>query len=110
MGKLVKYQAKNLLEVKAIVESFEESGILITQAKVSLQTIGLATQFLKIKDQYKHLVKLIVIMESAKYTIKEVPVVQATQELDFGEDTCSINHYIKNRMPNKDISKIINMK
>ena len=36
------YQAKNLPEVKAIVESFVSSGILVTQAKVSLQKSGLA--------------------------------------------------------------------
>ena len=46
-------------------------------------------------------------MESAKYTIKEA--VQAIQELDFGEDTCNINQYIKKRMQNSDISEIINM-
>ena len=34
---------------------------------------------------------------------------QAIQELDFGEDTCSINQYIKKRMQNNDISEIINM-
>ena len=31
------YYAKHLPEVKAIVESFVDSGILVTQAKVSLQ-------------------------------------------------------------------------
>ena len=36
---------------------------------------------------------MIVKMESVKYTIKEA--VQAIQELDFGEDTCNINQYIK---------------
>ena len=44
-------------------------------------------------------------MESAKYNIKEG--VQAIQELDFGEDTCNINQYIKKRMQNNDISEII---
>ena len=44
-------------------------------------------------------------MESGKYTIKEA--VQAVQELDFGEDTCNINQYIKKRMQNNDISEII---
>ena len=99
--------AKNLPEVEAIVESFVGSGILVTQAKVSLQKSGLAGQLLKIKDQYECLVKLIEKMESAKYTIKEV--VQAIQELDFGEDTCKINQYTKKRMQNNDISEIINM-
>ena len=87
------YCAKTLPKVKAVVESFVGSGILITQAKVSLQKSGLAGQLLKIKNQYECLVKLIEKMESAKYTIKEA--VQAIQELDFGEDTCNINQYIK---------------
>ena len=34
---------------------------------------------------------------------------QAIQELDFGEDTCNINQYIKIRMQNNDISEIINI-
>ena len=72
--------------MKAIVESFLDSGIFITQAKVSLQKSGLAGQLLEIKDQYEYLVKLIEKTKSAKYTIKEV--VQAIQEINFGEDTC----------------------
>ena len=84
--------AKNLPEVKAIVESFLGSGILITQAKICLQKSGLAGQPVKMKDQYECLVKLIETMESAKYTIKEA--VQAIQELDFCEDTSNINQYI----------------
>ena len=35
---------------------------------------------------------------------------QAIQELDFDEDTCNINQYIKKRMQNNDIFEIINMK
>ena len=34
-------------------------------------------------------------MESAKYTSKKA--VQAIQELDFEEDTCSINRYIQKK-------------
>jgi len=91
--------------VNAIVESFEGSGVLVTQAKVSLQTTGLASQLPKIKDQYECLIKLIESMESAKHTIKEA--LQAIQELDFRDHTCNINRYIKKRMQNIDISKII---
>ena len=79
-------------EVKAIVDSFVGSEILVTQAKVSLQKSVLAGQLLKLKDQCECLVKLIEKIESAKYTIKEA--VQAIQELDFGEDTCNINQSI----------------
>ena len=85
------YYAKTLPEVKAIVESFVGSGILVTQAKVSLQKSGLAGQLLKIKC----LLKLIEKTESAKYTIKEA--VQEIQELDFGEDACNVNQYIKKK-------------
>ena len=59
------YYAKNLPEVKAIVENFEGSGVLVTQAKDSMQPPGLADQLFKINDQYE-------------YTIKE-----AVQELDI---------------------------
>ena len=93
------YYVKILPEVKAIVESFVSSGILVTQANVSLQKSGLAGQLLKIKDHYECLVKVIEKMESAKYTIKEA--VQTIQELDFGEDACNINQYVKKRMQNK---------
>ena len=43
--------------MKANVESFVGSGILVTQAKVSLQKSGLAGKLLKVKDQYECLVK-----------------------------------------------------
>ena len=60
-------------------ESFEESGILATQAKVCMQITGLATQPFNIKDQYECLVEHIEMMEGAKYTIKEAK--QAMPEL-----------------------------
>ena len=75
------YYAKDLSEVNAIVESFKESVILVTQAKVSLQTSGLAAQLFKIKDQHECLVKLIETMKSVKNTIKKAA--QAIQEFDF---------------------------
>ena len=93
--------------MKATVESFVGSGILVTQANVGLQKSGLAGQLLKIKDQFECLPKLVEKMEIVKYTTKEA--VQAIQELDFGEDTCNINQYIKKRIQNNDISEIINM-
>ena len=84
------YYAKNLPEVKAIVENFVGSGILVTLAKVSLQKSGLTGQLLKIKDLYECLiVKFIEKIERAKYTIQDA--VQAIQKLGFGEDTCNIN-------------------
>ena len=93
------YYTKNLPVVKAIVESFVGSGILVSQAKFSLQTSGLAGQLLKIKDQYECLVKFIEKIESAKYTIKEV---QAIQELDFGDHCGSSSEGFDSRSNNID--------
>ena len=57
--------------MKAIVESFASSGILVTQVKASLRKNGLAGQLLKIKDQYKCLVKLI---ENKRWKTQSIPL------------------------------------
>ena len=64
------YYEKNLPEVKAIVESFEGSGILVTQAKVSQKTTGLGTPLLHIKEKNEYLAKRIKTMKSAKCALK----------------------------------------
>ena len=74
------------------MDDFEGSGILVTQGNVSLKRTVLATQLLKIKDRYGCLVKHLETMENPKFIIKEA--LQAIQELDFGENTYSINRYI----------------
>ena len=80
----VLYRAKNQPKVKWIVESVEESGILVTPANVSLQKAGLPTQFLKIKDQCECQVTLIETIESANnvcmYYIYFWPIKRATQK------------------------------
>ena len=93
--------------MKAIVENFEGSDVLVTQAKTSWKTLRLAIQLLKSKGRYECLVKLIEMMKSAKYAIKEA--VEAIQELDLREDTCNTIRYIKKRRQNNDISRIINL-
>ena len=57
--------------MKTIVENFEGSGVLVSQAKDNLQIPCLADQLLKIIDHYECLVRLIETMESAEYTVKE---------------------------------------
>ena len=47
-------------------------------------------------------------MERAKRTIKEV--VPTIQELDFGENTCSFSRYIKKRIQNNDVYKLMSLK
>jgi len=58
-----------------------------------LQTTGLASQLLKIKDQYESQVKLLQTKGSAKYTIKEA--VQATQNLTSEKTLATSNNTLK---------------
>ena len=48
------------------------------------------------------------IKKNAKYTIKAA--VQVIQDFDFGEDTCNICPYIKKRMQDNNIPKIMSIK
>ena len=84
---------KNLPKVKAIVESFVGSGILVTQAKITCKKGFSWPTAQNQRPIYESLVKLKEKMESAKYTIKKVA--QTFQELDFCEDPCNIIQYIK---------------
>ena len=90
--------------MKAIVESFEGSGILVNHVKVSLQTTGLATKLFKIKDYYECQVKLV---ETTECAILEA--MRVVQELNFKEDNCSIKRYFTKRTQNNDNSKIMNV-
>ena len=46
-------------------------------------------------------------MERAKRTIKEA--VPTIQELDFGENTCSISRYTKKKIQNNDVYKLMSL-
>ena len=96
------YYAKHLPEVKAIVESFAGSGVLVTQAKVSLQKSGLAGLLLKMKC----LVKL---MEKMVRSITLKKQCKQSKNLTLVKTLCNINQHIRKRMQNNDISEIINI-
>ena len=93
------YYAKNLPEVKAIVESFVGFGILVNQEKVSLQKSGLAGQLLKIKHQHECLVKLIEKMESVnkkKNANKDISEIINTERQDISPAAC---HMLETSQP-----------
>ena len=86
---------KYVREVKAIVESFEGSWLLIAQAKVCLQAPVFAVQLLKIREDHKCMIRLAETLEGSKNMVKAA--VKAIQKLDFGEDTAlnvSLTNYI----------------
>ena len=103
------YYAKNLSEVKAFVETFVGSGILVTQAKVSLEKGGLAGQLLKIKKQYECQVELLENMESAKYNLPLKKQCKQSKNLTLVKTLVTSTNTLKKRVQNNDFSEIINM-
>ena len=67
----------------------------------------MATQFLKIKDQYKCLVELIETAKSASTLSKKQ--CKLFENLSSREDTLSIKRYIQKYIQNNDISRIMNI-
>ena len=70
--KAADYYADNLIEVKKIVNQFEDDGILVKRAKEALNDAGIAAILLKIKRDCSQLLKIIQKIESPKFTVAEV--------------------------------------
>lgn len=103
------YYAKNLPEVRQIVNSFEGTGILVSRAKAAVNDATVAQSLVKIQRDYQELPKLIEKMESSKYTLKEAHDDIST--LNLKQDCVGIGAYIKKRMnKNCDVDNIINSK
>ena len=65
------YYATHLVEVRAIVDSFEGDGLLVKRAKDAVNDKDVAASLVKIKRDYDCLTKLIGKFESTKFIIAE---------------------------------------
>ena len=100
------YYAKNLPEVRKIVNSFEGTGVLVSRAKAAVNDAKVAESLVKIQRDYQELPRLIEKMEGSKYTLKEAHDDVTT--LDFKQDCVGIGAYITKRMrKNCDVENII---
>ena len=86
------------------MESFEGSGILVTEAKVSLHRTGLAIQLLKVKDQYECLLKLIETLESTTQAHTSKKRRKQSKNLTSEKKLAALTIAFEN-----DISEIMNM-
>ena len=104
----VEYYAKNLLEVREIVNSFEGAGILVRRAQAAVNDQKVAESLAMIQRDYSALPSLIKKMENSKYTIQEAH--NDIANLDLKQDCVGIAAYIKKRMEkNCDIHSIVRM-
>ena len=99
------YCATNLTSVRDIVDRFEGSGLLVEQAKVSIDAQSLPQDLMKINTEYKSLASLVLQMEDTKYN--DLTNNDLTK-LGFGDDSCAIAAYIRKRLE-KNLSEIMAM-
>lgn len=78
------YYADNFPEVKAIIENFEDDGILVDRAKQSVAKQGLPHQLMIIRRDYKVIADCVKQLEANSFTIKQAH--EMVDVLDFGPD------------------------
>ena len=102
------YYAKNLVKVREIVNAFEGDGILVSNTKAAVNNPNVAKLLAEIHRDYQVLPKMIHMIESSKYTIKEAHA--DISALDLKENCVGIGVYIKKRMlKNCDVENIVNV-
>jgi len=76
------YYADNYPEVKAIVEKFEDDGVLVQRAKESAAKDGLSRQLMVIKRDYQIIADCVKQSEGTSFTIELAH--NMIGQLDFG--------------------------
>jgi hypothetical protein len=99
------YYADHLPTVKRIVNGFSGDGILVRRAKDAVRDPELPKSLMNIKSSYECLIHLVEKSESKTYNMETA--YQDIKSIDFKEDPCNINGYIKKRLEkNNDLTVI----
>lgn len=99
------YYADNLPQVRSIVNSFTGDGLLVHNAKESLNDVDLDASLLAIKKDYCCLIDLIEKSENTKYNI--ISAYNDLCNISLGNDSCRINAYLRKRLlTNSDLITI----
>ena len=101
------YYAQNLPEIRRIVDSIDDDGVIVIKAKESLQSAGLNESLMAISRTYEQLKTLMKKSESSSYTVEEA--VNDVSKVDFSTDPCGIKEYIVSRFEKNDILAIKRM-
>ena len=103
------YYAKNLPEVKEIVNSWSGDGVLVRQAQISINKEVVVSQLAETSSNYADLPRIIVRIEGAKSTIKEANVALNKLVGKFGSDPLNITEYIAKRLKANDFKVILDL-
>ena len=87
------YYAKNLPEIRKIVESINDEGMIVSKAKLVIFEKSVGRGLLEIVNCYSHLSSLIIKAESAKYTIENA--IKDSETMDFGNGPSNLSRYYK---------------
>lgn len=99
------YYADNLPAVKDIVNRFENSGLIVQNAKASICASGLERDLMNIKVCYSPLVDMLNKIESTKYTIQQAH--DDLNKLNFQNDPAEVDTYLKRRLNDHEINSIM---
>ena len=100
------YYAKYFPDVKTIVNSFEDGGKIVANAKSAVNCNTLITSLTQLVSQYKCIAENIERCESRLFSIKHAS--QLISQIQFGDDVCQIKNYIDKRWSKSEISKVMN--
>lgn len=104
------FYARNLPKVQEIVKGFEGSGVIVTKAKEALQDQNLCTDLLAIQRDYAPLIELIEKIQSSHYSIDRAWTdIQALLDEKLNQDICNIKPYLRKRLPQTGLPKIMNL-
>lgn len=102
------YYAKNLPQVKLIVEGFEDDGMQARRAKESVRNGDLPQQLMEISRCYAQLPQVLDQTTKYNFTIRDAE--KMINDLDFEEDPVNLKDYIQSRMKKNDLKEISQMK
>lgn len=102
------YYADHLPKVRDIVNSYEDDGKIVENAKAAVNCTSIAESLMKIKRDYENLPTLIEKFEAATFSISEAHA--DLHNLNLQGDSAQINDYLKRRLEkNVDLNAIIKM-
>ena len=103
----VHFYSKNLNEIKNIVESIHDEGVLVGNAKKSISIETTSDEITFISINYNSLSDLIERCLNEFITIEDT--IKITDELKFNDDKLEIKNYLENKINQTDILNINKM-
>ena len=99
------YYSENFPAVRTIVNNWTSAGLLVSRAKNTINVEDLVPDLVKI-NQYRTLAANVEFLEGGAGTITET--YGLLKNMQFDDDPCAIENYIKKRLSNSDFETIIN--